>query len=89
MIVLGHYDPERHSKNGDGNNNAKDEDSMESRTVLGGDSKPMLPMPTLLNKCKPGICPNCYTYSAIMNALVKSFLMLQVISVSGARSLGT
>jgi hypothetical protein len=39
--------------------------------------------PTSSNKCEPCMRPNCYTYSAVMNALAKSCSALRAVSPSG------
>jgi len=87
MITLGHYDPERHDvDNADvaaGNNgdNVSSSSSVAYSSSGGRDNALGVPLP--LNKCEPGMRPNCYTYSAVMNALAKSCSALRVVSDGG------
>eukprot|EP00984_Skeletonema_dohrnii_P015369 scaffold6625_cov117-Skeletonema_dohrnii-CCMP3373.AAC.6 len=69
MIQLGHYDPERHNVTSTSDDNDA-EDSRESSLFN-------------VDRCEPGMRPNCYTYSAVMNALAKSCSALRVMSSHG------
>ena len=70
MITLGHYDPERHdTQNGNSGN------STIVNEELAKEEQDLLSLPN----CEPGMRPNCYTYSAVMNALAKSCSALRVI----------
>jgi len=76
MITLGHYDPERHdTQNGN---------SGKSGTIvneeLPEEEQDLLSLPN----CEPGMRPNCYTYSAVMNALAKSCSALRVMTDSSS-----
>ena len=73
MIQLGHYDPERHNVTSASND---DDDDGEDREL------------SLFNvdRCEPGMRPNCYTYSAVMNALAKSCSALRVMTSNGNNS---
>lgn len=68
MIQLGHYDPERHNVTTASSPFSDDEDREASLFDVG--------------KCEPGMRPNCYTYSAVMNALAKSCSALRVMTSS-------
>ena len=65
MIQLGHYDPERHNVT-----STSEERSMDEKELSLFD----------VDRCEPGMRPNCYTYSAVMNALAKSCSALRVMS---------
>jgi pentatricopeptide repeat protein len=72
MIRLGHYDPERHNVTSTSDNGADDDNGVGREASLFN-----------VDKCEPGMRPNCYTYSAVMNALAKSCSALRVMSSSG------
>ena len=71
MIQLGHYDPKRHNVTSTSDDNNDNEEDREEASLFNVD------------KCEPGMRPNCYTYSAVMNALAKSCSALRVMSSSG------
>jgi len=62
MIQLGHYDPKRH-----GNDKGREHSESDGQDIS-----------LSFTKCEPSMRPNCYTYSAVMNALAKSCSALRV-----------
>ena len=70
MIQLGHYDPERHNVTSTSND---DNDGGEDRELS----------LFTVDRCEPGMRPNCYTYSAVMNALAKSCSALRGMTSNG------
>ena len=90
MITLGHYNPERHVDQ-DGNDVVAGDNTTTTALVATNspsgwkDNTSALRVPLPLNKYKPGMRPNCYTYSAVTNALAKSCSTLHVVSNGGLR----
>ena len=95
MIWLGHYDPERHGDNattGDGGRNGEnvvmsvnegDNDGVgRDGSVPNSNHDNLKDVFQLarLKHCEPGMRPNCYTYSAVMNALAKSCTVSRAVS---------
>lgn len=62
MIQLGHYDPKRH-----GDDKGREHGDSDGQDIS-----------LSFTKCEPSMRPNCYTYSAVMNALAKSCSALRV-----------